>query len=56
MFKNLFKRKPKNVVDSFLDRRQNIPSIKREHYGFDKDNKPNDHCFWNDRLVMNEDG
>lgn len=47
MFKNLFKRR-KPIEEGFLDRRSKIHSITREHYGFDKDNKPNDHCIWSD--------
>jgi len=34
----------------YLDNLGSITAVTRESYGCDKENKPNDHCYW-DRLI-----
>lgn len=32
----------------YLDQLVSIPQVSREVYGYDEENKPNDHCVWVD--------
>lgn len=33
---------------SHLDCLMNLPQVHREIYGYDEEDKPNDHCVWTD--------
>jgi hypothetical protein len=41
-------RNKENCVESYLDRLALLPIVKREIYGYDLNNKPNDWCVWTD--------
>jgi len=36
-------------MNSLLDELTQIKPFSRNIYGFDKDKKPNDYCFWDER-------
>lgn len=50
--RNIKSKDPQVATGGYLDRIAALYKIDREYYGNDEYIRPNDHCFWNDYVMV----